>query len=85
MKDAHSTYYRWAYSPTTADVNFSANGENGPLSIRTYSDLANERPEKDLMFGYAIRTPQGWNLFDSDDKAIEDPNMIWSIRNAIEQ
>lgn len=77
------THYRWAYSPTTADVNLSHNEEGHPVDIRLHSDLAQERPERDLLYGYAIRTANGWNIFDDNHKSIIDPNMLWKIREAI--
>lgn len=75
-------YYRYAYSPVTADVTLSHNHEGH--NIRLHSDLANERPERDLLYGYAIRTPLGWNIYDEDDKAVDDPNINYSVRKAIE-
>jgi hypothetical protein len=85
MSQPRKVYYRWAYSPTTADVNVSHNEEGHPSDIRLHTDLANERPERDLIFGYGIRTPEGWNVFDEDHKAVTDPNILWSVRRGIEE
>lgn len=78
-------YYRWIISPTTGDVSISHDAEGHPADILLHEGLALERPEQDLINGYAIRHPNGWKLMDENDKELEDPFLIRKINDALEE
>ncbi len=76
-------YYRYVYSPSTGDVTLSHNHEAGPADIRFHSDMAEERPEKDLEAGYAFKLDNGWKVTDDDFKPTDDPHRLMEVENAI--
>lgn len=78
-------YYRFAYSPSTGDVSLAHNHEGHPALIRFHSDLAKDRPEKDIEVGYAFRLDNGWKVTDQDFKPVEDPHRMVAVENAISQ
>lgn len=78
-------YYRWAYSPTTGDATIAHNHEGHPTDIRFHSDMAEERPENDLLFGFANRTETGWKITSDDSREIDDPHLIEAVERAIER
>jgi hypothetical protein len=77
-------YYRWSYSPTTGDVTLAHNHEGHPADIRFHSEMELERPEKDLIHGFAHRNESGWTIMDEESKPIGDPHIIESVERAIE-
>jgi len=78
-------YYRWTYSPTTGDVTLSHNHEGHPTDIRFHGDMAAERPESDLIHGFAHKLDSGWQVIDDDSKVIEDPHVRASVEKEIEK
>src|SRR4051812_30880303 len=77
-------YYRWAYSPTTGDVTLSHNYEGHVADIRFHSDMAKERQEGDLVFGYAYRLDNGWKVTDAKHKPETDVHLRVAVEKAIE-
>lgn len=77
-------YYRWAYSPSTGDVTLSHNHEGHPADITLHADMAKERQEGDLLFGYAYRMENGWKVTDEDHKPADDVHLRVAVEKAIE-
>lgn len=77
-------YYRWAYSPTSGDVTLSHNHEKHPADIDFHADMAKQRPEQDLQFGYAYRLDNGWKVTDAKHKPQDDVHLRVAVENAIE-
>lgn len=76
-------YYRWCHSPSTGDVTLSHNYEGHPTDINYHSDMAHERKEQDLEFGYAYRMDNGWKVTDADHKPSQDPFTREAVERAI--
>ena len=85
MMEGNVIYYRWAYSPTSGDVTLSHNHEGHPADIRYHSQMAAERPEKDIEVGYAFKLENGWKVTDQDFKPVDDPHRLVAVENAIGQ
>lgn len=77
-------YYRWCYSPSTGDVTLSHNYEGHVADIRFHSDMAKERQEGDLQFGYAYRLDNGWKVTDDKHKPETDVHLRVAVEKAIE-
>jgi hypothetical protein len=77
------TYYRFVISRSTGDCSLTHDREGHPADIKVHDDLKVERPEQDLVNGYAIKKPNGWHLFDEDDKEIRDPFLITKVKEMI--
>lgn len=76
-------YYRWVYSPSTGDVTLAHNYEGHPTDIRFHEDMAEERPERDLLYGFAHRSSDNWKVTDEDSKPVDDPNIIYEVVHAV--
>lgn len=79
MSEPKIIYYRWVYSPTTGDVTISHNHEGHPTDIHFHSDMAEDRPESDLLYGYAYRLDNGWKVTDHDHREVDDPNIVYQV------
>lgn len=79
------TYYRWAYSPLSADVDLSHNGEGHPAAIGYHGAMAAARNEPGLVHGYAYRIGGGWRLTDWDSRPVEDPFVVSQVVAALRQ
>lgn len=78
-------YFRWTYSPSTGDVTLSHNHEGHPADIKFHSQMASERSEGDLMFGYAYRLDNGWKVTNDKHQPEEDVHIRVAVEKAIEQ
>lgn len=76
-------YYRFCYSPSTGDVDLSHNHEGHPALVRLHSEMAKDRPEKDVECGYAFKMENGWKVLDQDFKPVDDPHRMVAVENAI--
>jgi len=83
MSEPTVIYYRYAYSPTTGDVTLAHNHEGHPTDVRFHTDMAEERPENDLSFGFAHKSADNWKVIDDDSRPIDDPNLIYSVVHAV--
>jgi hypothetical protein len=78
-------YYRWAYSPSTGDVTLSHNHEGHPADITFHSQMAEQRPEGDLQFGYAYKLDNGWKVTNDKHQPESDVHLRVAVENAIEE
>lgn len=76
-------YYRWTYSPTTGDVTLSHNHEGHPTDIRFHGQMAADRPETDLLYGYAHRLDNGWKVIDDESKPVDDPHIQAAVEKEV--
>jgi hypothetical protein len=77
-------YYRFAYSPTTGEVSLSHNHEGHPAEITFHSQMAEQRPEADLVFGYAYRLDNGWKVTNEKHGPETDVHIRVAVEKAIE-
>jgi hypothetical protein len=77
-------YYRWAYSPTTGEVSLSHNHEGHPADIEFHAQMAEQRAESDLQFGYAYRLDNGWKVTNEKHGHEDDVHLRVAVEKAIE-
>lgn len=83
MTEPTVIYYRWTYSPSTGDVTLSHNHEGHPTDVRFHTDMAQERPESDLLHGFAHKSTDNWSITDDDSRPVDDPNLVYEVVYAI--
>lgn len=76
-------YYRWVFSPNTAEVDVSYNDEAHPTEVNTHGDLARARGEANLVHGYATRIGGGWRLTDWEHRPVSDPFIVAHVVNRL--
>jgi hypothetical protein len=77
-------YYRWTYSPSTGEVSLSHNHEGHPADIEFHAQMAEQRQEADLVFGYAYRLDNGWKVTNDKHGPENDVHLRVAVEKAIE-
>jgi len=76
-------YWLWVFDPMKDRVYIEHNKNRHSADRITHEDLANRVPHPARVHGYAYPIRGGYRITDWDHRAVTDPHIFESVRNAL--